>query len=298
VGQVSKRLSYQQEGTIVHQEPGPGNLASFGTAVDVWVAVRISVKVPDVQGQSVAEAANTLVKARLRPGRQYEYYSDEEPGTVIRQSPAAGTSVSPDSTVDLFVASKEMVDVPDVRGQNRREAEETIRQVRLSVGEVFEQPANLDEDIVVGQEPTAGASVGVGTDVHLWVMTGTVTTVPDLQGCSREQAQKILTDAKLQLAEVLIRSSDLKPGTIVAQRPAAGATVPIGTPMTLWAAAEREVPVGMWSGLVAGALIVLAGGCYILIRFGPHQAISLSRTNRRVKLLLRKRQKRRNRQTR
>ncbi|UCD00086.1 MAG: PASTA domain-containing protein [Phycisphaerales bacterium] len=297
VGQVSKRLSYQQAGTIVRQEPAPGNLASAGSAVDVWVAVTVAVKVPDLRGQSVAEATMTLGKARLRAGRQYDYYSEEKLGTVVRQSPAAGTSVSPDSAVDLFVASKEMVDVPDVRGHNRWEAEETIKAARLSVGEVSEQPANLDEDIVVGQDPAAGATVGVGAAVHLWVMAGTITTVPDLQGCSREQAQKILTAARLRLAEVLTRRSALKQGTIVAQSPAAGATVPIGTPVVLWAAASRETPVRRWSGIVAGAVIVLAGGCYLLIRFGPDHGISLSRTRRRIKVLLKKRRRRRKRRT-
>jgi beta-lactam-binding protein with PASTA domain len=293
VGQVNKRLSYQQEGTIVRQEPAPGNLASVGTAVDLWVAVRVAVKVPDVRGQGIAEAGKILQKARLRPGRQYDYFSEEKPGTVVRQSPAAGTSVSADSAVDLYVASKEMVDVPDVRGHSRWEAEETIKQARLSVGEVSEQPANLDEDIVIGQEPAAGATVGVGAPVNLWVMAGSIATVPDLRGYSCEQAQKVLTDAKLRLAEVLTRHSNREPGTIVAQSPVAGTTVPVGTPVTLWAASKHETGARRWPGIVAGAVIVLAGGCYLLIRFAPDYGVSLGRMGRRVKVLLRKRRKRR-----
>ncbi|MHC4679789.1 MAG: PASTA domain-containing protein [Planctomycetota bacterium] len=114
-----------------------------------------------------------------------------------------------------------------------------------------------------------------------------------MRGYSCEQAQKVLTDAKLRLAEVLTRHSNREPGTIVAQSPVAGTTVPVGTPVTLWAASKHETGARRWPGIVAGAVIVLAGGCYLLIRFAPDYGVSLGRMGRRVKVLLRKRRKRR-----
>ena len=293
VGQVTKRLSYQPEGTIVRQEPAPGNLALVGTAVDLWVAVRVAAKVPDVRGQGVEEAASILRKARLRPGQRFDHFSQEEPGTVLDQSPAAGTRVVPDSAVDLFVASKEMVDVPDVRGHNRWDAEETIRAARLTVGEVSEQPANLKEDIVVAQDPAPGANVGVGTDVNLSVMAGTVTAVPDVRGYNREQAGKILADARLRLADVLAVYCDQQAGTILDQSPSAGMRVSVDAPVTLWAAAEPETPAGKRPGILAGIIILLGGGFYLLFRFAPDYGISLGRAGRRVRVLLRRRRKRR-----
>ena len=293
VGQVTKRLSYQPEGTIVRQEPAAGNLAFVGTAVDLWVAVRVAAKVPDVRGQSVEEAASTLRKARLRLGQRFDHFSDEEPGTVLDQSPPAGTHVVPDSAVDVFVASKEMVDVPDVRGHNRQDAEETIRAARLSVGEVSEQPANLDEDIVVGQDPAAGTNVGVGTAVHLSVMAGTITAVPDVRGYNREQAQKLLAGARLRLAEVLAVYCDQQVGMILDQSPSAGTKVSINTPVMLWAAAEPQTPAGKRPGIVAGIIICLGGGFYLLFRFAPDYGISLGRAGRRARVLLKRRRRRR-----
>ena len=293
VGQVTKRLSYQPEGTIVRQEPAPGNLALVGTAVDLWVAVRVAAKVPDVRSQSVEEAASILRKARLRLGQRFDHFSQEEPGTVLDQSPAAGTRVVPDSAVDVFVASKETVDVPDVRGHNRRDAEETIRAARLTVGEVSEQPANLDEDIVVGQDPAAGTNVGVGTAVHLSVMAGTITAVPDVRGYSREQAQKILVGARLRLAEVLAIYCDQQAGMILDQSPSAGMKVSVNTPVMLWAAAEPQTPASRRPGIFAGIIILSGGGFYLLFRFAPDYGISLGRAGRRVKVLLKMRARRR-----
>ena len=297
VGQVTKRLSYQPEGTIVRQEPASGNLTPVGTAVDLWIAVRVATTVPDVRGQSIEEATNTLQKARLRPGQRFDHFSQEEPGTVLDQSPAAGTRVVPDSTVDLFVASKQMVDVPDVRGHNRWDAEETIRAAGLSVGDVSEQPANLDEDIVVGQDPAPGTNVGVGTSVHLSVMAGTITDVPDVRGYTREQAEKMLEDARLRLTAVLAMYSNQQAGTIIEQSPAAGTRVSVDMPVTLWAATEPAVAAGKWPeivvGVLAGVIILLGAGFYLLIRFAPDRRVGFGRTRRRVRVLWKRRKKRR-----
>lgn len=297
VGQVTKRLSYQPEGTIVRQEPASGNLASVGTAVDLWIAVRVATTVPDVRGQSVEEATNTLRKARLLPGSRFDRFSQEEPGTVLDQSPAAGTRVVPDSTVDLFVTSRQMVDVPDVRGHNRWDAEDTIRAAGLTVGDVSEQPANLDEDIVVGQNPAPGTNVGVGTSVHLSVMAGTITSVPDVRGCTREQAEKMLTDARLRLTSVLAMYSSQQAGTIIDQSPAAGARVSVDMPVTLWAAAEPATAAGKWPeilvGLLAGIIILLGAGFYLLIRFAPDRRVGFGRTRRRIRVFWRRRRKKR-----
>jgi len=294
VGQATKRLSYQPEGTIVRQEPGAGILAPVGTAVDLWVAVTVATKVPDVRGRSMEEATSILQKARLRPGRRFDHFSQEEPGTVLDQSPAAGTRVVPDSTVDLFVASNQMVDVPDVRGHNRWDAEETIRAAGLSVGDVSEQPANLDEDIVVGQDPAPGANVGVGTDVHLSVMAGTITEVPDVRGYNREQAEKILSDARLRLAEVLAVYSNQQAGIILEQSPSAGMRVSVDVPVTLWASVEPEMPAGRWPGILAGIIILLGGGFYLLFRFAPDYGVGFGRARRRVRVLLKRRRRHRN----
>lgn len=297
VGQVTKRLSYQPEGTIIRQEPASGNLAYVGTAVDLWIAVRVATTVPNVRGQSIEEATDTLRKARLHPGLRYDRFSQEEPGTVLDQSPAAGTRVVPDSAVDLFVASRQMVDVPDVRGHNRWDAEEAIRAAGLSVGDVSEQPANLDEDIVVGQDPAPGTNVGVGASINLSVMAGTITNVPDVRGCMREQAERILEDARLRLAAVLPMYSNQQAGTIIDQSPAAGMRVSVDMPVTLWAATEPAIAASRWPeimvGILAGIIILLGASLYLLIRFAPDRRVGFGRARRRIRVFWRRQKKRR-----
>lgn len=300
-GQVSKRLSYQAEDTVVSQDPMAGTLAHIGTAVDLWVAVRVLTKVPDVRGLVIEEAERILQKARLRPGQRFDHFSDQQPGTVLRQNPTAGTRVSPDRAVDLYVASREMIDVPDLRGYSRWEAEEIIKDVRLSVGEVSEYPTDQEEDIVVVQDPAAGTTAPIGSPVHLWVMVGGSVDVPDLRGYRREEAQAILGAVRLRLGRIFARSCDQQEDTIVGQNPAAGTRVPAGTAVILWVAAGSQTLVSKWPGIVAGAIIILGAGGYILLRFprkgssgAPDSAVSFRRTIHRVKVLLKRRRRRRN----
>ena len=289
VGQVSKRLSYQEEGTVVRQEPPAGTLALTGTAVDLWLAVRVLTKVPDVLGHRIETAQEILRKARLRLGERFDSFSDQEPGTIVRQFPPAGTRTAPDSSVDVYIASKDMVDVPDLRGYSRWDAHDILRKARLSVGQIHEQPANLGEDLVIGQDPAAGATVTVGSGVHLWVMVGSaMVEVPDLAGCSSTEAQMILETMRLRLGEVLDYPSDQQEGVILGQDPAAGARVPAGTVVTVWAAAESDAHAKRRYGIITGAVIVLGAAIYLLIRFSHDWAMGLGRAGRRVRVLLKR----------
>lgn len=297
VGQVSKRLSYQEEGTVVRQEPPSGTLALTGTAVDLWLAVRVLTKVPDVLGYKIEAAQEILRKARLRLGERFDSFSDQEPGTIVRQFPPAGTRAAPDSSVDVYVASKDLVNVPDLRGYSRWDAHDILRKARLSVGQIHEQPANLGEDLVIGQDPAAGATVAVGSGVHLWVMVGSaMVEVPDLAGCSSKEAQTILETMRLCLGEVLAYPSDQQEGAVLGQDPAAGTRVPAGTAVTVWAAAQSNTHAGRRYGIMTGAVIVLGAAIYLLIRFSHNWAMSLGRAGRRVWVLLKRRiRKRKNR---
>ena len=60
---------------------------------------------PDVTGETEENARSAIEAAGLRVGKVTEEESaDEEPGTVLAQSPAAGKTVAKDSAVDLTVA--------------------------------------------------------------------------------------------------------------------------------------------------------------------------------------------------
>jgi serine/threonine protein kinase len=97
---------------VVRQSPPGGTLTAKGSQVTIYVSGGGSA-VPGVVGQSQSEATQTLendgfnVNPMTQAGQGASGFS---PGTVWKTSPAAGTVLPPNSTVDIFI-------VPPIQSQ-------------------------------------------------------------------------------------------------------------------------------------------------------------------------------------
>lgn len=116
VGTVAEAAGTGAPGTIVRQSPRPGIPVVRGSAVQVWIvparvaqqppappAAPLLVRVPNVVGQTVEDARQTLATAGLAPGAVAEGTGTGTPGTVQRQQPAAGSAMLPNSRVGLWL---------------------------------------------------------------------------------------------------------------------------------------------------------------------------------------------------
>ncbi|MHC4500362.1 MAG: PASTA domain-containing protein, partial [Planctomycetota bacterium] len=133
------------------------------------------VTVPDVVGMLQATAEAAITAASLVVDNVTTSYDPNIPvGSVISQDPNAGSSVLPDTFVDLVVSlGPEPVTVPDVVGMLQATAEATITAASLVVDNVT---TSYDPVIatgnVISQNPVAGSSVLPGTSVDLVVSLG------------------------------------------------------------------------------------------------------------------------------
>ena len=145
-----------------------------------------SVSVPSVIGQSPASAGSVLTQAGLNVGSQSNACSNQVPqqGLVSSQSPAGGSTVQPNTPVNLVVSSGPCVSVPNVVGQSSNAAQSAITGAGLVANTTFDTgcannalPGNVD-----GQDPAQGAQVANGTTVNISVCqpaaTTTTTTTP------------------------------------------------------------------------------------------------------------------------
>jgi hypothetical protein len=105
-------------------------------------------------------------------------------GSVISESPAAGTSVASGSAVNLTVSSgPAMVPVPNVVGNTQAVATTTITGAGLIVGTVtMQSSASVASGIVISESPAAATSVASGSAVSLVVSSGASTSTPTLGG--------------------------------------------------------------------------------------------------------------------
>jgi eukaryotic-like serine/threonine-protein kinase len=178
-------------GRVISTEPSQGVSLSQGSPVTVFVSSGpTQVDVPEVTGQSEAEARATLRAAGLSAGtvakREVE---GQAAGTVLSQSPAAGTPVRAGEAVSLVVAkASQEVTVPRVVGKKRERAEGEL------IGAGFAVKSNTravtgeaEVGLVLQQSPAGGAKAKRGATIALVVgmlapqttpSTATTTTPP------------------------------------------------------------------------------------------------------------------------
>jgi serine/threonine-protein kinase len=108
-----------------------------------------------------------LADDRLSVGSVIEEESSSPAGTVLRTNPRAGTAVWPGSSVDLVIAKRREVVVPNVVGVQRVQAARVLADDGLSVGAVTEEESSQPAGTVLRTNPKAGTTVRSGSAVNL-----------------------------------------------------------------------------------------------------------------------------------
>ena len=107
VGEISLR-SDDRVGIVLEQSPKAGQLVDPGTAVDLVVGRKDSddgetISVPDLRSLKLEQAQEILANAKLKQGSVTRRAGTDD-GTVLDQSPAPGTLVAPEASVNLVVS--------------------------------------------------------------------------------------------------------------------------------------------------------------------------------------------------
>jgi len=147
----------------------------------------VNITVPNVVGKTLQEAISTITASGLTQGQTSETCSNSFPqGSVISQSPQAGTSVPAGTQVSLVLSSGYCpVIVPDIVGLEYTEAENQIISSGLTLGDIeYICDNTIPENSVISQNPTAGTEVPFGTSVNLSISTGPCPPEGNFEGSS------------------------------------------------------------------------------------------------------------------
>jgi len=165
-------------GNVVIQNPAYGSVVKKGRRVYLTISGgEQKVFVPNLRGKSVRDAKFSLERNGLKLGDIENTPSDEFPeNTIIGQSIASGTEVKKNSSISITVSQGKMTDkitVPNVVGKSFTEAEKTLGEAGLKIGQVTYQSSSiLLPNTVVDQYPRNGEIVGYGEKVNLFVIKG------------------------------------------------------------------------------------------------------------------------------
>ncbi len=140
------------------------------------------------------------------------------------------------AVTNFFGPSEQSVLVPAVVGQTLVDAQAEAARLNLGLQVIANQPSDrFPKDVVMQQEPAAGARVREGRQLSLIVSTGvTIFPMPDLRFESLREAQLGLGHAKLSLAKTTIVANDDVPAQhVLAQDPPPLASVHEGMQVSL-----------------------------------------------------------------
>lgn len=199
------------------------------------------VAVPSVIGKTVQAAQQSLESQGLKLGDQTPEASDRPKGTVLSQSPSAGSQLATGQAVAVTVsAGVKQVQVPTLTGlSSSQDAQAALADAELQLGSVTQKDSDQPAGMVIQQTPTAGTTVDAGTKVNIWVSNGLV-TVPNVVGQDQAQAQATLSNAGFTVQ--VIQSPSTQPvGTVLAQAPTANSKAQKGSQVTITIAQAQEV---------------------------------------------------------
>jgi serine/threonine-protein kinase len=196
------------------------------------------VTVPNVVGQTSTAATQTLQNDHLTVGKSTFRTSGTAKGLVLSTNPAAGTSVSRNSAVNLVISdgpNVPTVQVPNVVGKQLAPAIQALTAANLTYRVTYNNNSTQPVGIVLSQNPAGGSSVKANVPVVLTVSGNQVSvSVPDVVGQSPASAGSLLSQKGLNVgSQSSACSSQVGSGLVSSQNPAANATVQPNTAVNL-----------------------------------------------------------------
>lgn len=161
---------------------------------------------------------------------EYEKSDQYDPGTVLRQSPEAGSKVMEGSKVTLVVASSDKdITMPNVYGLSLELAQQTLQLEGLQSFKTMNIASeNVEEGKVIYTDPKAATIVSAEQEITIYVSSGPSTTVietitvPDVLGLSQSGARAFLEKYGFTNISFVTQDDAIKKGVVISQSPAAG----------------------------------------------------------------------------
>ena len=176
-GGTTYENSDKTAGVVIGQFPEAYSSVNAGTPVDLVVSSgpKIeTVEVPNLEGQELSVALETLRTRDLIPGSVTQDYSDKPENIIIYQSRAPGESVDKGTAVNLVVSRgvEDNIVVPSLKGLNESVALDTINKLGLVPRSVTSEFSDSDINTVISQSLTVNSEVEKGTEIDLVLSKG------------------------------------------------------------------------------------------------------------------------------
>jgi beta-lactam-binding protein with PASTA domain/serine/threonine protein kinase len=224
-------------GRVVGTDPDAGSKVLDGGTVTVVLSLgKERYDVPDLHGMTVDEAQDALTGTNLSFGTSKEVWSDTvDEGDVIRTKPKTGTTLRPDTAVDLVVSKgPRPVKVEDWVGKDSDDALAWFDDKGLDATVSGKEYSDtVDEGDVISMDPPAGTTLHRGDAVSLVVSKGPeLIEVPSVKAYGVDDATETLEALGFHVVTEKAPGY-LGLGFVFSQSPGGGDLAPTGSTITL-----------------------------------------------------------------
>ena len=207
----------------------------------IWILSRTpaTIAIPDVAGQTVAEAKETLKKANFEIGEEKTEASEKvEEGRIIRTDPGAGTGRKEGTKINLVVSSgKQSFQLSNYIGRKSTDVIAELKQKKVPENLIKieeEESSESEAGTVLRQSPAAGTTYDLSKASTITLIVAkkvTSVAMPSYTGSSLEFTKNNLVqivgikEANIEVVEVSTAPAGTAEGTVVEQSPKAGEKV-------------------------------------------------------------------------
>ncbi|HEU7215520.1 TPA: Stk1 family PASTA domain-containing Ser/Thr kinase [Streptococcus pneumoniae] len=220
----------------------------------IWILSRTpaTIAIPDVAGQTVAEAKATLKKANFEIGEEKTEASEKvEEGRIIRTDPGAGTGRKEGTKINLVVSSgKQSFQISNYVGRKSSDviAELKEKKVPDNLIKIEEEESNESEaGTVLKQSLPEGTTYDLSKATQIVLTVAKKATTIQLGNYIGRNSTEVISELKQKkVPENLIKieeeeSSESEPGTIMKQSPGAGTTYDVSKPIQIVLTVAKKV---------------------------------------------------------
>ena len=165
------------EGRVCLQDPEPGSEIPKESTITVNLSKgNKEGLVPSVLGMQKDDVEAFLQSYGYELGNVKTITSHEKAGTVLQQTPVAGSSLDKESSVDIVVSDgkgTEKGTVPSVTRMSLEDAKKAIKAAGFQVGNItYDWDSSIGKGYVIYQQYQANSQLDKGTAIDLQVSSG------------------------------------------------------------------------------------------------------------------------------
>ncbi|WP_084245104.1 Stk1 family PASTA domain-containing Ser/Thr kinase [Planomicrobium okeanokoites] len=177
IGEEQERYSDDiEEGAVIRTIPEAGKMRSVESEIQLYLSLgKESAEMADYVGRNIDQTMELLNARDFLSVTPVEEFSDEPAGTILEQTPEAGSEMIPSETEIEFVVSKgkDMRQVDDLSGYDEAALSEYARSTGFHINITGDEPSSeAAAGTVLSQTPASGSELEAGGAIDVVLSSG------------------------------------------------------------------------------------------------------------------------------